>query len=75
MAEFAVFLYAMLAMAVTTSLHRDRKAARPSSPMLTMAGWSLFSLSSTLAVLMAALAVALAFGATLPGVDPAVISG
>jgi len=66
MADFGVFLYAMLTMFVLLSIERDRKLAKPSHQMMTMVGWGLFSLSSTLAVLMTGLAVALALGFNVP---------
>jgi len=64
--QFVIFLYAMLSMFVVTAMSRNQRAQRPSSEMMTMVGWGLFSLSSTLAVLMAGLAVALALGWNLP---------
>ena len=66
MTQFVIFLYAMLSMFVVTAMSRNQRAQRPSSEMMTMVGWGLFSLSSTLAVLMAGLAVALALGWNLP---------
>lgn len=62
MAEFFVFLYAMLASFVILSLQRNQKLQRPSPAMVTAMGWGLLSLSSTLAVLMAALALAIVLG-------------
>ena len=67
MAQFGIFIYAMLSMFVITAMSRNQREARPSSDMMTMVGWGLFSLSSTLAVLMAGLAVVLALGWKLPG--------
>lgn len=64
--QFAIFIYAMLSMFVVTAMSRNQRAQRPSSEMMTMVGWGLFSLSSTLAVLMTGLAVALALGWNLP---------
>ncbi|MBA15377.1 MAG: hypothetical protein CMN73_03375 [Sphingomonas sp.] len=66
MAEFFVFLYAMATGFVLLSLQRNQREQRPNSQMVTMMGWGLFSLSSTLAVLMAGLAVAIAMGMPLP---------
>ncbi|WP_109806766.1 hypothetical protein [Sphingosinithalassobacter portus] len=66
MAEFFVFLYAMATGFVLVSLQRNQRQQRPNSQMVTMMGWGLFSLSSTLAVLMAGLAVAIAMGMPLP---------
>jgi len=64
--QFVIFIYAMLSMFVITAMSRNQRAQRPSSEMMTMVGWGLFSLSSTLAVLMVGLAVALALGWNLP---------
>lgn len=66
MAEFFVFLYAMLASFVILSMRRNQKLQRPSPAMVTAVGWGLFSLSSTLALLMAALALALVLGVNVP---------
>jgi multisubunit Na+/H+ antiporter MnhB subunit len=62
MTEFFITAYAMIAMFVIMSMQRNRREQRQSSQMMTMVGWGLFSLSSTLAVLMTGLALALAFG-------------
>lgn len=68
MAEFFIFLYAMTTMFVILSMRRNQREQRPTPQMMTMVGWGLFSLSSTLAVLMAVLAVAAAMGLlALPG--------
>lgn len=66
MTEFFIFMYAMTAFFVVTSIRRNQIEQRTSSPALTLAGWGLFSLSSTLAVLMAAVAVAIALGMQVP---------
>ena len=66
MAEFLVAAYAMLAMFVILSMQRNKRDQRANSQMVTMVGWGLFSLSSTLAVLMGAVALALALGANIP---------
>lgn len=66
MAEFFVFVYAMLAMFVIQAMRTNQRAARPSPQMVTMVGWGLFSLSSTLAVLLGAVALALALGLHMP---------
>jgi hypothetical protein len=65
-AQFGIFVYALLSMFVITAMSRNQREQRPSSEMMTMVGWGLFSLSSTLAVLMTGLAVALAMGWNLP---------
>lgn len=66
MTEFLVFAYAMLAMFVILSMQRNKREQRADSQMVTMVGWGLFSLSSTLAVLLGAVALALALGANIP---------
>ncbi len=66
MTEFFVFVYAMLAMFVLQAMQRNKRLQRPNSPMVTMVGWGLFSLSSTLAVLLGAVALALALGMHMP---------
>jgi hypothetical protein len=44
----------------------NQRHARPNPQMMTMVGWGLFSLSSTLAVLLGAVALALALGLHMP---------
>ncbi|MEP9357149.1 hypothetical protein [Sphingomonas sp. KR3-1] len=66
MTEFLVFAYAMLAMFVILSMQRNKREQRANPQMVTMVGWGLFSLSSTLAVLLGAVALALALGANIP---------
>lgn len=66
MAEVFVTLYAMLAMFVILCMQRNHRDQRPTPQMMTMVGWGLYSLSSTLALLLAALAVALALGVQVP---------
>lgn len=66
MAEFGVFIYAFLAGFVLLSLQRNQRLARPSPQVVTLVGWGLFSLSSTLAVLLGAVALALAAGLHVP---------
>ena len=66
MTEFLVFMYAMLAMFVIISIQQNNRLQRPTPQMVTMVGWGLFSLSSTLAVLMGAVALALALGMNIP---------
>ena len=65
MVAFFIFLYAMLASFVLETMRRNARAQRPTAPVITMVGWGLFSLSSTLAVLLMALAVALALGVNI----------
>ncbi|NYT39682.1 hypothetical protein HZY97_02845 [Sphingomonas sp. R-74633] len=66
MTEFFVFAYAMLAMFVIMSMQRNKREQRANPQVVTMVGWGLFSLSSTLAVLLGAVALALALGANIP---------
>jgi hypothetical protein len=65
MSEFFVFAYAMLAMFVLQSMQRNRRLERANPQMVTMVGWGLFSLSSTLAILLGAVALAMALGAKI----------
>ena len=62
MAEFFIFMYALTAMFVLQAMRRNQRAQRANPQMVTMVGWGLFSLSTTLAVLMGAVALALALG-------------
>jgi len=62
MTEFSIFFYAMLTSFVILSMQRNARLQRPNPEMMTMVGWGLFSLSSTLAVLLGGLALALAMG-------------
>ncbi|MBX3595535.1 hypothetical protein [Sphingomonas sp.] len=66
MIEFSVFIYGLLSMFVLLSAEHNRRLARPNPTMVTAVGWGLFSMSSTLAVLFAAMAIALAMGVQLP---------
>lgn len=66
MTEFFVFIYAMLAMFVVLTMQRNQREQRPTPQMVAMVGWGLFSLSSTLAVLLGAVALALALGVHVP---------
>lgn len=66
MTEFFVFIYAMLAMFVIQSGTRAQREQRSTHQMVTWVGWGLFSLSSTLALLLGAVALALALGMQMP---------
>jgi hypothetical protein len=66
MTEFLVFMYAMLAMFVVNAIQQNNRLERPTPQMVTAVGWGLFSLSSTLAVLFGAVALALALGMNIP---------
>lgn len=66
MTEFFIFVYAMLAMFVIQAMRQNARAQRPNPQMVTLVGWGLFSLSSTLAVLLGAVALALALGLQMP---------
>ena len=75
MAEFGVFIYAFMAGFVLMALQRNQRLQRPSSEMVTAVGWGLFSLSSTLAVLLGAVALALALGFHVPLGEFAAVAG
>jgi sterol desaturase/sphingolipid hydroxylase (fatty acid hydroxylase superfamily) len=64
--QFFLFIYAVTTMFVLLTMQRNRRMRRPTLPIVTMAGWGLFSLSSTLAILMGAVALALAMGLQMP---------
>ncbi len=66
MTEFFVFVFAMLAMFVSQAMRTNQRAQRPNPQMVTLVGWGLFSLSSTLAILLGAVALALALGLRMP---------
>jgi hypothetical protein len=66
MAEFFIFVYAMLAMFVILAMQRNQREQRPNPQMMTMVGWGLFSLSSTLAILLGAVGLAFALGLHMP---------
>lgn len=66
MLEFSVFIYGLLAGFVLLSAEQNRRQARPNPTMVTVIGWGLFSMSSTLAVLFGAIALALALGLNVP---------
>lgn len=62
MIEFLIFMYATLGMFVVAAMQRHQRQQRPTPQMMTMVGWGLFSLSSTLAMLLGAVAIAMALG-------------
>lgn len=66
MTEFFLLMYGLLAMFVIQSMRINQRRQRPSPQMVTLVGWGLFSLSSTLAVLLGAVALALALGLQMP---------
>ncbi|MFL9842209.1 hypothetical protein ABS767_14650 [Sphingomonas sp. ST-64] len=66
MIEFTVFLYGLLSAFVLMVAEQNRRMARPNPAMVTVVGWGLFSMSSTLAVLFGAVSLALAFGVHIP---------
>ncbi len=66
MIEFTVFLYGLLTAFVLMSAEQNRRRARPNPAMVTAVGWGLFSMSSTLAILLGGVALALALGAGAP---------
>lgn len=66
MIEFSVFLYGLLSAFVLLSAKQNRRLSRPNPAMVTAIGWGLFSMSSTLAVLLGGVALALALGLNVP---------
>jgi hypothetical protein len=62
MTEFFISIYAMLAMFVLLAMQRNQRAQRPNPQMVTLVGWGLFSLSSTLAILLGAVGLAVLLG-------------
>ncbi|NIJ18711.1 hypothetical protein FHS95_000380 [Sphingomonas naasensis] len=66
MAEFFLSIYAMMAMFVLFAMRRNQREQRPNPQMVTLVGWGLFSLSSTLAILLGAVGLALAMGLHMP---------
>lgn len=66
MVEFAVFLYGLCAGLILMIAQRHQREERPMSPMVTAVGWGLLSMSSILALLLFALALAVAMGASVP---------
>ncbi len=68
MIEFSVFIYGLLAGFVLLSAEQNRRQARPNPTMVVAVGWGLFSMSSILAILFGAVALATALGIYVPGV-------
>lgn len=66
MLEFTVFLYGLLSAFVLMSAEQNRRLSRPNPAMVTAVGWGLFSMSSSLAVLLGGVALALALGMDVP---------
>ena len=73
MIEFSVFLYGLLSMFVLLSAEQNRRLARPNPQMVTVVGWGLFSMSSTLAILFGAVALAATLGFHVPGLAQGVL--
>lgn len=73
MIEFSVFIYGMLSMFVLFAAAQNRRLERPNPQMVTVVGWGLFSMSSTLAVLFGAVALALLLGVHVPGLPEVAI--
>lgn len=67
MIEFTVFLYGLLTAFVLMAAGQNRRLERPNPAMVTAVGWGLFSMSSTLAVLLGGVSLALALGMDIPG--------
>lgn len=66
MIEFSVFIYGLLSMFVLLAAEQNRRLERPNPHMVTVVGWGLFSMSSTLAVLFGAVALTIALGFHVP---------
>ncbi|ATY31605.1 hypothetical protein [Sphingomonas psychrotolerans] len=66
MTEFFISMYALLAMFVLFAMQRNQREQRPNPQMVTLVGWGLFSLSSTLAILLGAVVLALMLGLHMP---------
>ncbi len=66
MIEFTVFLYGLLTAFVLLAAEQNRRLERPNPAMVTAVGWGLFSMSSTLAVLLGGVALALVLGIEVP---------
>ena len=69
MIEFSVFLYGLLTAFVLMSAEQNRRRSRPNPAMVTAVGWGLFSMSSSLAVLMGGVGLALLLGVNVPEVS------
>lgn len=66
MIEFSVFIYGLLSAFVLLTAEQNRRLSRPNPVMITAVGWGLFSMSSTLAVLLGGVALALSLGVDVP---------
>lgn len=66
MLEFAVFLYGLVAGVVLLTTQRNQREARPNPLMVQALGWGLLSMSSILSLLLFAVALAGAMGASGP---------
>lgn len=64
--EIAVFLYGLCAGLVLMIASRNRREAKPNPAVVTAMGWGLMSMSSVLALLLAAVAMAAMLGAQGP---------
>ncbi|MEO7169637.1 MAG: hypothetical protein ABIY39_04605 [Sphingomonas sp.] len=73
MIEFSVFIYGLLSMFVLLAAEQNRRLARPNPHMVTIVGWGLFSMSSTLAVLFGAVALLLVLGFNIAGLPAALL--
>ncbi|MEZ0495444.1 hypothetical protein [Sphingomonas sp. IW22] len=62
MIEFAVFLYGLSAGLVLMIAQRAQREARPIPAVVNAMGWGLISMSSMLAILLFAVALAMAVG-------------
>lgn len=69
MLEIAIFLYGLLAGCTLLIARNNQRAARPNPAMVQAVGWGLMSMSSILSVLLFALALAAAMGASGPLIE------
>jgi Ca2+/Na+ antiporter len=64
--EIAIFLYGLCAGLVLMIASRNHREARPNPAVVTAMGWGLMSMSSVLALLLAAVVMAAMLGAQGP---------
>jgi hypothetical protein len=60
--QLGVFFYALLATFVSSAMSMNRRENRKSSGKMVLAGWGLFAFSTSVGVMLAVLAGAMALG-------------
>ena len=60
--QFGIFIYAILAMFVSSSMSMNRRENRNSSGAMVLTGWCLFAFSASTSVALVAIGVAMAVG-------------